>query len=102
MVGIMVAPRVAPPESLDMAVRIDVIGLPLMSVVTNPALAAEVARAPLHQRRLSDPRVVIVLSDVSVFAVFRRIERLGVTLSEHNDVRVWQRTDGRIGRKAGK
>ena len=43
VVRVVIAARVTPMQSLDVAVGIDVIGTALMAVVTDPALVAEVA-----------------------------------------------------------
>src|SRR5437868_5436031 len=58
VVGVMVRAGIAPVEILHMAVGVDVIGRPLVSIVTDPALVGIGPGTPAHQRRFSYPRIL--------------------------------------------
>src|SRR5262245_59556290 len=79
MIRILVRPGTAPGQKLDVTVRVDVVGATGVAVVTNPTLVAIFSAAPLHQGRLADPGIVVVLRDATVIRVVRRVHRLGIS-----------------------
>ena len=76
MVGEMITTRVAPSECFRVTIRIDIVGGILVPIVSNPALIPESARAPLYQRRLPHPGIIVILTDVAVLSVLGGIQGL--------------------------
>jgi len=66
MIGKLVEPRFTPSQAFDMAICVNVVRALVVSVVPNPAFVRVLSRAPLHQRGLPHPGIVIVLNDTGI------------------------------------